>query len=103
MEKGKIPFDLSEGFLFLPKLLESYTACYCYLIRMKHFLQCFSRKLFPHVAKEMDYVELAISNSSLTTSLMVPVLWDSSCKLGTHYGPLKYFQKNVKNEKIGEL
>lgn len=51
----------------------------------------------------MDYVELAISNSSLTTSLMVPVLWDSSCKLGPHYGPLKYFQKNVKNEKTGEL
>lgn len=46
--------------------------------------------------------ELAISNSQLTASLMVPVLWDSSCKLETHYGPLKYFQKNVKNQKISE-
>lgn len=69
---------------------------------MKDFLKHFSGKLFPHVAKEMDYVELAISNSQLTTSLMVPVLWDSSCKLETHYGPLKYFQKNVKNKTISE-
>lgn len=48
----------------------------------------------------MDYVELAISSSELATGLMVPVLWDSSFKLGTHYGPLKYFQKNVKFKKI---